>query len=81
MVVVLGGADGVARDERMKNGDLEGCRLCVWVVVVMVLLMCAPQRFFSFFSFFLCGRGNFTGGGGCCLYLKFTNLHLETGIA
>ena len=52
---MLGGADGVARDERMKNGDLVRCKLGVWVVVVMVLLMCAPQRFFSFFPFFCVG--------------------------
>jgi len=29
--------------------------LCVLVLVVMVLLMCAPQRFFSFFPFFCVG--------------------------
>ena len=47
---MLGGADGglgFARDEQMKNGDLvRVCGLCVWWVVVMVLLMCAAQRFF-----------------------------------
>jgi hypothetical protein len=25
----------------------------------------------------LCGPGNFTGGGGCCPYSKFTNLQLN----
>lgn len=69
-----------------KNGDLSMCRVCVCVRAGCygtggALGLCVRGDFHIFFPFFfLCGRGNFTGGGGCCLYLKFTNLLLETGI-
>lgn len=62
--------------------------VCVGCVCVRVgcygtgtLGLCVRGDFhILFFPFFFVWRGNSTGGGGCCLYLKFTNLLLETGI-